>query len=63
VETGTVASKPAAALWAQKRLGPGREALIQRALASQQDDEEILDIELKDTFDLLDEALELSQKK
>jgi hypothetical protein len=63
LETGSVGSKPVAALWAQKILGPSRETLIQRALASQQDEDGISDLELKDTLDLLDEALEQSRNK
>jgi hypothetical protein len=62
LETGSVASKPATARWAQKTLGPSRESLIQRALASQHEEQEISDIELKDTLDFLDEALKQIQK-
>jgi Domain of unknown function (DUF4111)/Nucleotidyltransferase domain len=61
LNTGSVASKPAAARWAYQALEPGRRSLIQRALASQHDDQEISDIELKDTVDFIDEALDTSR--
>jgi hypothetical protein len=52
-----VASKPAAAYWGQKNLRAGRAALIQRALASQHDEDKISDTEFKETLDFLDDAL------
>jgi hypothetical protein len=57
LETGEVASKPAAAYWGQKNLRAGRAALIQRALASQHDEDKISDTEFKETLDFLDDAL------
>ena len=62
LETGSVASKPAAALWAKKASMPNRASLIERALTSQQDQQEISDIELTDTLDFLDEALKRIQE-
>jgi hypothetical protein len=61
LKTGSVASKPTAAHWAQQILGPNRESLIQRALANQHDEQEISDIELKETLDFIDEALKRIQ--
>jgi hypothetical protein len=61
--TASVASKPGAARWAQKTLGPRWEALIQRALVSQHDEQEISDNELKNTLDFLEEGLNRVQEK
>jgi hypothetical protein len=61
LETGSVASKPTAAHWAQQTLGPKRESLIQRALANQHDEQDISDIELKETIDFIDEAMKRIQ--
>ena len=61
LETGAVASKPAAAHWAQKTLEAGRGQLIQCALANQHSRQEISDIELMETLDFLDEALKRIQ--
>lgn len=57
LETGSVASKREAARWAHKALGATQESLIQCALANQYGEQEISDIELKDTLNFLDDAL------
>ena len=54
--TGSVASKPAAARWAQKTLALRWRALIQGALAGQYDEQEISDLELEETLGFLEEA-------
>jgi hypothetical protein len=61
LESGSVVSKPAAASWAQKVLGPGRDPLIQKALAGQQDEREISESELEDTLGFIDEAMKWVQ--
>jgi predicted nucleotidyltransferase len=53
LETGSVASKPAAARWVQQALGPRWEALIQCSLANQQDELLTPESDLKDMLDLL----------
>jgi hypothetical protein len=63
LKTGSVVSKPAAARWAQKNSEPGRAALIQRALAGQQGEDEVSELELEATLGFLDEALIQAQAK
>jgi predicted nucleotidyltransferase len=58
LETGSVTSKLVAAAWAFKTTTPSRVTLIERALVSQQDEHEISDIELEETLDFLDKALD-----
>ncbi len=63
LESGSVASKPVAARWAQKVLGAGRAALIQEALTGQHDERDISDSELEHSLDFIDEALKAIQNK
>jgi hypothetical protein len=63
LETGSVGSKPAAACWAVKTLGSSREALIRRAVVTQDAEQEISDTELKDTLEFLSEALNRIKSK
>jgi hypothetical protein len=60
LETGSVASKPAAARWAQKNLGRRWNLLIERSLAVQYDKQEIPDIDLDETLAFLSYAAEQS---
>jgi len=52
-ETGGVASKPGAALWAQKALGQPWSALIERSLAAQHEQGRALESEVGDTVALV----------
>lgn len=58
LETGGVASKPAAARWAMERLGPHREGLLRGALRGQHEAGRISEQELRESLELLEEAVE-----
>jgi hypothetical protein len=64
LETGAVASKPAAARWAQQRLEPRRVptaggcGLIERALAGQKDEAEIAESEVEEAVALIRQVVE-----
>jgi predicted nucleotidyltransferase len=62
LETGTVASKPAAARWAQPMLGPRWTGLIERALAGQKDPSEIAESEVDESLALIRHTVEQFRK-
>jgi hypothetical protein len=61
LETGSVASKPAAARWAQRNLEQRWKMLIEKSLAIQYEKQESLDFDLNETLDFLSFAGERSQ--
>jgi hypothetical protein len=61
LETGDVASKPAAARWAKLLLGERWSCLIDRALTGQHVQEKALDRDVEDTLVLIGYAVEKSQ--
>ena len=62
LDTADVASKPAAAHWAQKALGKRWAGLIEHALVGQHDEGEISDSEMGDTIALIEYTVERSQQ-
>jgi predicted nucleotidyltransferase len=63
LDSGTVASKPAAARWVQKALGKRWAALIERSLAEQHDSRETPDSEVNDTVALIQYTVERCQQQ
>jgi hypothetical protein len=62
LETGDIASKPAAARWAQKNLGARWDALIERSLAGQHNEQETPEDDFEDMLALLTYAMERTQR-
>ena len=56
LQTGNVASKPAAALWSKATIGQRWRLLIDRALTNLHDDQEISDTDLIETLAFLDDT-------
>ena len=63
LDSGTVASKLAAACWAQKALGKRWAALIERSFAGQHDSRETPDSDVNDTVALIQYTVERSQQQ